>query len=434
MNKKFAALFLLPLLLTSACSGLALPIPEEPQNTTGFVKSSQNREISPLVDPDLINHLVKDNNAFALAFYNLINADEDNIVFSPLSLSLALSMTLAGAKSTTEQGMIDALNLSLPVEDLYSAFNALLLAIEESQQTTINDYEGDSFQLNIANSIWGQTGYPLKESFLDTLSTNFDAGVHLVDFVGNPDGAYQAINYWIEEETEEKIKELIPQDAITAMTRMVLANAIYFNASWLYPFNKSATEKAPFTLLNGDEINVDMMKLSNDGLYYAQVDRAQALELPYLSSDFSMTLIIPDEGYYSDFEKNLDIQQLDDILNEMGKRNVYLQMPKFDLSTTTDARQPLIRLGMADAFDMQKADFTGMTEENELFISDVLHKATIIMDEQGTEAAAASAVIMGIKAMMPEEPVDLVINRPFMFFIRHLPTNSIIFMGRVTHP
>jgi len=434
MNKKITSLFLLPLLLTSACSALVLPDGEEPVSAVGFVKSDQAREMFPQVESDLITQLAKDNNLFALAFYDQINSGEENIVFSPLSLSLALSMTLAGAESSTEQGMVEALKFSIPEENLYRAFNALLLAIEESEQFEPRDSKGNKFQLNIANSIWGQTGYPFKESFMDLLAENFGAGIHQVDFADNPEAGRKAINNWIEEATEDKIKDLIPQGAIDTLTRLVLANAIYFNGSWLYPFNKSSTADASFTLLNGEKITVEMMKLSNDSLSYAQNNQVQAVNLPYLSPDFTMTILIPNEGLFSEYESHLDAQQLEVLFTEMGRRNVHLQMPKFDILSTIDAKQPLAELGMADAFDIQTADFTGITQQNELYITDVLHKATITVDEEGTEAAAATAVIMGLKSVMPTEPINLVIDRPFLFFIRHLPTNSILFMGRVTQP
>ena len=434
MNKKVRALFLLPLLLTTACTSLVIPDGSIPESSEGFVKSDQAREMFPQVDPSWINQLAKDNNSFALAFYEQINRGEDNIIFSPLSLSLALSMTLAGAESSTEQAMIDALKFTQPEENIYPSFNALLLAIEESQNFIPENAQGNHFQINIANSIWGQAGYPFRESFLDLLAQNYGAGMYQMDFGAKPEEAREAINSWVEKETEDKIKDLIPPNAINTLTRLVLANAIYFNGSWRYPFEKSSTADAPFTLLNGTQTTVDMMKLTSDNLGYVRVDQVQAVNLPYLSPDFAMTIIVPDEGSFSDYEAQLDAQELEGLFKSLTMNRVNLQMPKFDFPSSINANDALSALGMAEAFQIESADFTGMTENDELYITDVLQKATITVDEEGTEAAAATAVIMGLKSVMSTEPVNLIIDRPFMFFIRHLPSNSIIFMGRVTQP
>jgi len=200
------------------------------------------------------------------------------------------------------------------------------------------------------------------------------------------------------------------------------------------PFNESLTSEAPFTTLEGTEITVDMMKLTGENFIYGQDENYQALDLPYLSGDFVMTLLVPEPGTFSDFEVQLNQDKLSQILSSMSYSRVNLEMPKFDFDSDINANEPLIALGMGEAFDPELADFSGITELEDLMITDVLHKATITVDEQGTEAAAATAVIIGVTSAMPEEPITLVVDRPFLFMIRHQPTNTILFMGRVTQP
>jgi serpin B len=447
MKKIFMVAILLTLLLTSACDAIqdiTEPAPTQGEEDmeeinpeeaaqTNFAQSSLARETSPQVDPEVVQALADDNTQFAVSFYNLIKNKDGNIIFSPMSLSLALSMTLAGAETSTEQSMLNALQLSLPENEVHPAFNALLLSIEESMSQQMGDSEGDIFKLNIANSIWGQAGFEFKETFLDTLAANYGSGLYNVDFAQNPEGSREAINDWIEEETQDKIQDLIPQGGITPLTRLVLANAIYFNGSWLHPFSETGTSSAPFYLLDGSETTAEMMRLSGESFPYSVGDGYQAIALPYLSRDFEMLIVVPDSGTFKQFEGDFSPDVFKNILDLMISEPVNLEMPKFDFETSTPANDPLKQLGMEEAFLIEKADFTGMTEEDQLYITDVLHKATITVDEEGTEAAAATAVIMGLKAM-PSEPKKLVIDRPFMFFIQHRPTMSILFMGRVTQP
>ncbi len=439
MKKITIGFVLLSLFALSACSGLDVFIEtKEPEKTPGteggFVKSNLERETSPQIGQEEIQSLAEANAAFALSFYDHIRQQSANIIFSPLSLSLALSMTMAGAETTTEEAMLEALRLSMSEEDVHQAFNALLLAIQESQETEIEDTEGTNFQLNIANSIWGQSGFDFKDSFLDTLALNYGVGLYSVNFVEDPEAGREAINDWVEEETEEKIQDLIPQGAITPLTRLVLANAIYFNGSWLHPFDEADTQEAPFFTLDGTEIPVDMMRLPGERLLYTQGGNYQAVSLPYLSPDFDMALLVPDSGVFEDYEAGLDAQSLTAIFTEMSSVQLNLQMPKFDFDSTINANEPLKAMGMGEAFDPDQSDFTGIADVDDLHITDVLHKATITVDEEGTEAAAATAVIVGVTSAPPEEPITLVVDRPFLFLIRHKPTNSILFMGRVIQP
>jgi serpin B len=432
MKKIIISLIFISLLTISACN--VIQDDSTPETQGGYMKSNLARETSPQVDPAEIEALADANTAFVLSFFDQIKEEDENIIFSPFSLSLALSMAMAGAEDVTKSEMINALQLTQSEEEVHSAYNALLLAIEASQEETQGESEGTEFQLNIANSIWGQAGYDFQEKYLDTLALNYGAGVYNVDYINNPEAARMAINDWVEEETQKKIQDLIPQGAIDTLTRMVLANAIYFNGSWLHPFEESATEEAPFNLLDDSQTPVDMMSLTGQSFNYGQGDNYQAVQLPYLSQDFSMIILVPNAGSFEEFEDELSSENLDSILNNLVYQPVDLKMPKFDFESTVNGKDPLSALGMAEAFDPDAADFSGITEVEKLFISDVLHKATITVDEEGTEAAAATAVIFGTKSAMPEEPISLVIDRPFLFLIQHQPTGTILFMGHVMQP
>ncbi len=438
--RSILVLIICSLVMLSACNTIdetpEIPISQKtptPQEGEPFSKSNLSRETSPSVTTENIEQLADDNTAFALSFYNHVRQNEGNIIFSPISLSLALAMTMAGAETTTEEAMLEALQLTLPEEDIYPAFNALLLAIEQSEQKSLENAEESKFQLNIANSIWAQSGYNYKQNFLDLLAKNFGAGVYNVNYKQDPEAARKAINNWVVEETQEKIKELIPAGAISDLTRLVLANAIYFKGAWRYQFDARATYEAPFYLLDGSEINVDMMKLDSERLYYHQGQNFEAVSLPYMSPDFAMTIVMPELATFSNFESSLTPEVMSSLLESMSSEQVELQMPKFDFETTINAKEALKNLGMEEAFIAELADFSGITEEEALLITDVLHKATITVDEEGTEAAAATAVIVGLESM-PPEPISLKIDRPFLFFIQHQPTGSILFMGRVTQP
>lgn len=434
MKKLIIIISVLIIMISAACQVVPeTPEPKEIEDPGTFVSSGLSREMEPDVESDQLEQLAVDNTNFALAFYELIRTYDENLIFSPFSLSLALSMTLAGAETSTQQAMLEALQFTLDEGDIHPTINALLLAIEASQ--AIDDQAEDGhFQLNIANSIWGQDGFDFKEPFLDTLAVNYGAGLFIVDYISDPESARLAINEWVENETEEKIQDLIPQNAITPLTRLVLANAIYFNGSWLKPFDQDATSPGPFNTLDGSESNVDMMKLFDENLLYAKGNDFQAVRLPYFSRDFAMTVIVPEAGAFEDVEGALSTSFINDLSDQMRSELINLEMPKFDFETEINANDVLISLGMEEAFDPDLSDFTGIADVEDLHITDVLQKATITVDEEGTEAAAATAVIVGVESMPMDEPITLVIDRPFFFLIQHLPTNTILFMGHVVQP
>ena len=395
------------------------------------VHSPKPRIKAPQTSQSDLDELVEGNTAFAFDLYQAIREGNNNLIYSPYSISLALAMTYAGARNNTEDEMADTLHFTLGQDALHPAFNALDLELaRRGQGAEGTDEEG--FRLNIANSIWGQTGYSFLGEFLDTLAENYGAGLRLLDFSGAPEESRVTINDWVSHETEDKIQDLLPQGSISELTRLVLTNAIYFNAAWNFPFDESVTEPGVFHLLDGGEVTVDMMS-QVEHFRYAEGFTYQAIELPYDGQELSMVIFIPDEGEFEEFERSLTPDNVDNILARLSSTSVNLTMPKFTFEFSLGLNQILATMGMLDAFDPGAADFSGMDGTRSLFISSVLHKAFISVDEEGTEAAAATAVIISLTAM-PQPPVELSIDRPFVFMIRDLETETVLFMGRVLHP
>ncbi|MFC1956266.1 serpin family protein [Chloroflexota bacterium] len=424
----------IPLALVFILIGLAACSPTAPGDTiqaTGMtVKSEKQREQAPEVATADISTLTDGNGVFAFNLYNLLRGKEGNLFYSPYSISAALAMTYAGARGDTEKQMADTLQFYLSQEQLHQAFNSLDQELaSRGEGAKGKDEEG--FRLNIVNAIWGQKDYAFLTSFLDTLAENYGAGLRILDFINESEQSRITINDWVSDETEGRIKDLIPQGAIDALTRLVLTNAIYFNAAWQYPFNEDATSQGVFHLLNGGEVTVPMME-QQESFAYAKGDNYQAVELLYDGRELSMVILLPDSGQFEAFEQAIEYQQIEGIMEDLEGREVRLTMPKFEFDSSFGLSNTLAEMGMRLAFSAD-ADFSGMTGNKDLFISDVIHKAFVSVDEAGTEAAAATAVIMKLTAM-PETPVEVTLDRPFIFLIRDLETGAILFVGRVMNP
>jgi serpin B len=392
-----------------------------------LIQSSLQRETSPQAAAAARSELSAGNRAFALDMYQAIRDQNGNLFFSPYSISLALAMTYAGARGDTERQMAGTLHFPLPQDQLHPAFNALDLQL--SQHDSPNQDKG-SFQLNIANSLWGQAGYSFRPEYLDVIARNYGAGLRLVDFknAANREQSRSTINQWVSDQTAGKIKDLIAKDILTKDTRLVLANAIYFKADWQVPFLKP-TRNDTFTLLSGDPISVPMMS-RRTGTGYAEGAGYQAVELDYKGDRMSMVIFLPALGQFEAFERSLNVARANAILQALQSYDVNLSMPKFKYDASLMLAKTLARTGMPDAFSPGVADFSGMDGTRNLYISNVVHKAFVAVDEIGTEAAAATGVSMEIVSM----PRVVTINRPFIFFIRDTETGTILFMGRVLDP
>ena len=423
MRKAFVCVLVLALL-----SGLVACA--QPTASGEVIQSEKQRITSPEVDEADLTALVGGNTAFAFDLYQALKDKNGNLFYSPYSISLALAMTYAGARGETAQQMADTLHFMLPGDRLHAAFNSLDLELGQRGQGAKGKDEG-GFRLNIVNAIWGQKDYHFLAIFLDLLAENYGAGLRILDFANEPEESRITINEWASDQTEGRIEDLIPPGLIDSLTRLVLTNAIYFNAAWQYSFDENATKQGPFHLLDGGEVSVPMMK-QEKSLAYAEGDGYQAVELPYDGRQLSMVILLPEAGQFGTFEESLDAQRVDDILKNLESSQVTLTMPRFEFESSFSLKDSLAAMGMTDAFS-GNADFSGMTGSRDLFILDVVHNAFVSVDEAGTEAAAATAVVVPW-GVPPEAPVEVTVNRPFVFLIRDIPTNTILFVGRIVNP
>ena len=378
---------------------------------------------------------MRGNSAFAFDLYETLREDGKNLFYSPYSISLALAMTYAGARGDTETQMADTLHFDLPQDSLHPTLNALDLELA-SRGKDGQGKDSEGFTLRIANAVWGQHDYQFQQMFIDLLAENYGASVRQASFREAPEESRVTINDWIAEQTEDKVVDMIPQGVINNLTRMVLTNAIYFKAAWAFPFEEQDTSEGPFYLLDGSETHVPMMR-QTEWFGYANGDGYEAVDLPYVGHEISMTILLPDEGRFREFEDSLKPTLLELALGEAQREHIALVMPKFEFESQFKLAETLEQMGMSNAFDKDTSDFSGMDgnscfagDELCLFIREVIHQAFVSVDEQGTEAAAATAVMMQLES----EPSEVAIDRPFIFLIRDSDTGAILFLGRVLDP
>ena len=396
-----------------------------------LVRSEKQRVTSPDVSEADLATLVDGNSVFALELYQQLGQEDGNLFYSPYSISLALAMTYAGARGETGQQMADALHFILSQDRLHPALNSLDLELSQRGEGA-KGKDGEGFRLNIVNAIWGQKDYHFLPTFLDLLAENYGAGLRTLDFANAPEESRITINNWVSDQTENRIEDLIPRGLIDALTRLVLTNAIYFNAAWQHPFNEDVTEDGPFYLLDGGQVTVPMMR-QTESFGYAQGDGYQVVELPYDGRELSMVILLPQPGQFERFEGSLDAQWVNAIVEELEPGRVAVTMPRFEFESAFSLNEILAAMGMPVAFS-GGADFSGMTGNTDLFISHVVHKAFVCVDEAGTEAAAATAVVMKLTAAPGTPPVQVTVDRPFVFLIRDIETGTILFVGRIVDP
>jgi len=417
-NTLLSALLVIALLTLPGCG-----------NGARMVQSEKQRVTSPDVAPSDLADLINGNSAFAFDLYQSLAEEDGNLFYSPYSTSLALAMTYAGARGETERQMADTLHFILTQDHLHPAFNSLDLELARRGGGT-QGRDGEGFRLHIVNSLWGQEDYKFLPEFLDILAENYGAGLRLLDFYA-PEEARVTINDWVSDQTEGRIEDLIPQGVIDDITRLVLTNAIYFNAAWAEPFEPDQTAEGTFYLPDGSEVPVSMMK-QRESFGYTQGEGYQAVELPYEGGDLAMVIFLPDTGQFEELEDALDAKRADRIIKHLADSNVALTMPKFEFDSSFELKKTLSGMGMPDAFSAV-ADFSGMDGTHWLVIKEVLHKAFVAVDEAGTEAAAATAVVVELKGV-PSPPIEVTLDRPFVFLIRDIETGTILFMGRVVNP
>jgi serpin B len=370
------------------------------------------------------------NQQFTASLYAEVgDSSKENTFFSPASIATALAMTSSGARGETRAQMLAVLGFKdADADTVNKAFAALM--------SDANSKAGDrGFQLSMVNRLWGQKGLNFLPAFLDQTQKEYGAGLEELDFAHNVDGARQTINQWVEKQTADKIKDLIKPGMLHPDARLVLTNAIYFKAAWAEQFQKQMTKEDAFKLGAGDQkVNAQMMNRS--GSYrYAEDDAVQIVEMPYSASTISMVVVLPREvDGLAKAEKAVDAKWLEEISGRLKSRQVQLALPRFKMRTEFELSKVLAKMGMPLAFS-DKADFSGMTSEAKLMIDQVIHQAYVDVNEEGTEAAAATAVTMRTMAMrQPEKPAVFRADHPFMFMIRDTRSGAILFMGKVMNP
>ena len=370
------------------------------------------------------------NSLFAFDLYARLRSEKPaNLFFSPYSISTALAMTDAGARGQTELEMSKVLRFPVPQDKLGSAFAHL-------RNTLIPKEEKPGFQLRVANRLWGQQGFHFQPAFLQVTKNDYGAELGLVDFKKHTEGARKEINAWVEEQTEKKIKDLLAPGVLTPDSRLVLTNAIYFKARWMNEFGKGATADAPFHVSAEKQNPVPMMHQTHR-FSYGESEDLQVLEIPYGPGNIGMLILLPKKNDgLSELEKELTSENVTKWSAGLKPRQVKLSLPKFKMTADFSLGEVLKSMGMKLAFS-DNADFTGMSTEEPLTISAVIHKAFVDVNEEGTEAAAATAVIIARATAIlpnPEEPVEFRADHPYVFLLRDRQTGSILFMGRLANP
>jgi serpin B len=379
-------------------------------------------------------------NRFTADLLKRVAAEGDNLFVSPYSIATALAMTRAGANGETAK-QIDAV-FHLPA-DAAAGFRELTAALanvptEKQWRGQDNPREAEPvYALSIANGLFVQKGFPIRDAFRGTLATDYAAEFRDLDFRGDAAGARKTINGWVEEKTKQRIKDIVPEGLPTPDTKMALANAIWFKAQWAEAFREPATEDGPFTVSASKSVTAKRMSRV-DSMAYLETGDAQAVEIPYRGGATSMIVVLPRAKDGLDaLVKGLTPERLAALQPGKSWKRVLLKLPKFEFTTPLDVKSTLSAMGMPLAFDEKRADFSGISDAEPLVIGSVLHKAFVAVDENGTEAAAATVVLMVPTSAAPgprDEPVPFVVDHPFLFLIRHNATGVILFAGRVVDP
>jgi len=408
-------------ILKTLGSELANTLLEAINNQFGGIESGKTVEFEGV-------SVVKGNNSLALELYGQLAKKKGNLFFSPYSISTALAMVYAGAREATEAQMAQTLHFKLDQGAIHAGFADLEAQINTAQKR-------GNVELNVANALWIHQDYPILSDYLDVTTKNYHAGVHNVDFASATEETRREINSWIEDKTNNKIKELIKKGSINSLTRLVLTNAIYFKGQWDSPFVNKWTKEEPFWLSTDKSVDVLLMNQTHE-YGYAKNDKLQIIELPYAGNDLSMIVLLPNEvDGLSQLEEDLNVGNLNTWMNPLREIEITVYLPKFKMSSEFKLSEDLSIMGMKDAFDPEMANFSGISP-GRLCISKVIHKAFVDVSEEGTEAAASTAVFTGdlmASQNFPQPPVFRA-DHPFVFIIKHNTSGSILFIGRVINP
>jgi len=364
------------------------------------------------------------NNAFTIDLHQQLHAKGGNLFYSPYSISSALGMTHSGARGNTAAEMAKVLRLPA---NAHAQQGALMGAINDGAK-------GGKYIISVANSLWGQTGDKFQAPFTGMLEKNYGGGLAQLNFHGQPEPSRKVINDWVTDQTRGKINDLLPRGSVTSDTRLVLVNAIYFLGNWQSPFKGKYTRDEPFFTSATKSIEAPLMRNSGR-MTYGQNAEAQLVALPYKGRDLSMVVVLPRKrGGLAKLEEGLTHAKLQGWLQAMRSRRVILSLPKFKMTTQFSLGQTLQSMGMRDAFTPGRADFSGINGQRNLSITAVVHKAFVEVNERGTEAAAATGVVVGVTSAPVDPPAQFRADHPFLFLIRHNDTGAILFLGRLANP
>jgi serpin B len=387
---------------------------------------SQPHERAPLTADQVA--AVAGHNAFAIDLFHELRANNfsQNLLVSPFSVSTALAMTYAGARNSTAAQMADVLHFDLPVDRLHAALGGLIADLNEPRR---------GYEMAIANRLFGQHDVPFRQPFLDVNSQSYGAPLEPTDFAADSDAARVHINEWVAEQTRSRIKDLLPPGSVSGLTRLVLTNAVYFDGQWKYQFDPELTHDEAFQVSPVEQLETPMM-FQRAEFRYGSFDGFQMLEMPYSGDDLSMVIMLPNQvDGLAELESQLSLENFNESVGSLQAREVDVHFPKFTFSDEVNLAYPLQGMGMTDAFDPSRADFDGIAdrEQYDLHITGVFHKTFIDVNEVGTEAAAATGVVIGITSVPPPPP-EFRADHPFLFALRDVHSGSLLFLGRLTKP
>ncbi|MFH1256177.1 MAG: serpin family protein [Candidatus Diapherotrites archaeon] len=367
------------------------------------------------------------NNQFSFELYSRLKGSGGNVFFSPYSISVALAMTFEGAKGQTAEEMQAVMHFPEDSAVRQSSFAKIYNQINKSDK---------QYKLYTANALWAQQDYRFLEEYFNTVKNYYGGESTNLDFANETEQSRQTINSWVEGKTNSKIKDLLPAGSISPLTRLVLTNAIYFKGEWLKQFDKANTKEDDFRLSPGNTVKTQMMSLTGKEaeFNYAENDLMQVLELPYKGEELSMIILLPNNDNLNAAEESLTAEKLAEWKKDSRKQRVDVFIPKFTFTKEFGLADTLKQMGMPTAFIAGSADFSGMDGTNQLFISAVIHKAFVEVNEEGTEAAAATGIAVS-GAMANPNPIPIFrADHPFIFLIQEKQTGTILFLGRVSDP
>jgi serine protease inhibitor len=420
---KYISLIITIIVLFSACK-TRTETTDKPDPTT---ESNDGKTTEMPTNTYSDAEVVKANNSFAFELYGEIGS-EKNQIFSPFSISSALAMTYAGARKTTAEEFVKVFHFTSDQDAFHPAYKKLIADIESAQN--------EDLQISVANALWPQKKYVFLKEYLDLMKEYYGVEITYLDYKKDAEGSRLIINKWVEDKTNDKIKDLLKPGILTELTRMVLTNAIYFKGDWKNAFNEDATYEAPFFLDKNEQVLAERMNITQGSVKYMENEDLSMLELPYSKDKMSMVFILPKEkDGIEGLEKNLNYMNYNRWYMQMNPQKVIIGIPKFKIDFYIDLSEVLKAMGLETAFT-GNANFSGMTGIEDLKIDKVIHKAFIEVNEAGTEAAAATAVIMIEKtsAISPPPPKAFIADHPFIYIIKDNKTGAILFMGKVMNP